>query len=744
MKRFDEHNFVKLGMVMTTMVALANSHVVGAAETVTLSVVNVVATKERGLPDSSVLGNRYLPRFLANTSDTARLLDSQPGVSIYRAGGVSSLPVIHGMADDRVRVKVDGMDLISACANHMNPALSYIDPANVARVKVMAGITPVSVGGDSIGGTIQVDSNGAEFAQAGQGRLLKGQAGAFYRSNNSARGASLSTTIATEQLSLRYTGSTVKAKNYKAASSFKPDAVIVGSISGNVVAGDEVGSSSYQSENHALAFGLRNDNHLLELKLGLQNIPYQAFPNQRMDMTGNDSTQINLRYAGQFDWGVLEARAYNEHTKHSMQFLGDKTFWYGALLNVAGMPMDTNGKNTGLLIKGDVILSERDILRTGIDYQRYRLSDWWNPVANSMMMSPLVFQNINGGQRDRTGVFGEWEARWNPQWISQLGLRLESVKMNTDNVQGYNAGTYGTAATAFNALSHQRTDNNVDLTALARYTPDTQKTYEFGFAQKTRSPNLYERFTWSNSNTMVMNMNNWYGDGNGYVGNLDLKPEVANTLSGSASWHDDNAGGYEVKISPYYTHVQNYIDAVICASVGKVCAARPDGFLNLSLANQNARLYGADISGKLALSGGGTYGDFDASGVLSYVDGKNLTTGDNLYNIMPLNAKLAVEQRIGNWTNTLEVKLVDSKTRVQAMRKELKTGGYGLLNLYGSYEWKQVRFDAGVENLLNKFYADPLGGAYVGQGATMGTGVPYGTPVPGMGRSVNAGVTVKF
>ena len=33
-------------------------------------------------------------------------------------------------------------------------------------------------------------------------------------------------------------------------------------------------------------------------------------------------------------------------------------------------------------------------------------------------------------------------------------------------------------------------------------------------------------------------MNNFVGDGNGYVGNLDLKPEVANTVSVTGDWHD--------------------------------------------------------------------------------------------------------------------------------------------------------------------------------------------------------------
>jgi len=138
------------------------------------------------------------------------------------------------------------------------------------------------------------------------------------------------------------------------------------------------------------------------------------------------------------------------------------------------------------------------------------------------------------------------------------------------------------------------------------------------------------------------------------------------------------------------------------------------------------------------------YGSFSSTGVLSYVKGKNLTTGDNLYNIMPLNMKLAIEQRVGNWTNVIEAKLVEAKTDVQAVRKELKTGGYGLLNLYSSYEWEKVRLDVGVKNLLNKFYSDPLGGAYVGQGATMGTGVAYGVSVPGMGRSINTSLSMKF
>ena len=80
------------------------------------------------------------------------------------AGGISSLPSIHGLADDRLRIQVDGADLMPACPNHMNSPLSYADPARIESVTVFSGVTPVSVGGDSIGGAILVKSAPPEFA----------------------------------------------------------------------------------------------------------------------------------------------------------------------------------------------------------------------------------------------------------------------------------------------------------------------------------------------------------------------------------------------------------------------------------------------------------------------------------------------------------------------------------------------------------------------------------------------------
>jgi iron complex outermembrane receptor protein len=167
----------------------------------------------------------------------------------------------------------------------------------------------------------------------------------------------------------------------------------------------------------------------------------------------------------------------------------------------------------------------------------------------------------------------------------------------------------------------------------------------------------------------------------------------------------------------------------------------------LKYVNQDAHLYGLDVSGYLPLAKNTGYGSFTATGMLNYVRGETRSgTDDDLYNMMPLNAKLAVVQRTGSWTNTVEGQFVAAKDSVSQIRNELETAGYSLMHLRSSYEWKQARFDLGMENVFDKSYDNPLGGAYVGQGTTMPPtgGAPYGIAVPGMGRSIYAGVNVKF
>ena len=137
---------------------------------ISLAIAMPALAKSRNEADSTVLpemkvivtaiGDGYRP-----AADTALMLSSTPGYSVAAGGGVSGLPVVNGFADDSIKIRIDGMELTSACANHMNAPLSYIDPQQVQRIRLIAGVTPVSAGGDSIAGTIEVQSNAPVFAQ---------------------------------------------------------------------------------------------------------------------------------------------------------------------------------------------------------------------------------------------------------------------------------------------------------------------------------------------------------------------------------------------------------------------------------------------------------------------------------------------------------------------------------------------------------------------------------------------------
>ena len=753
------------------------------AQEATLDPVNVTAQQTKPLSKASdTVKADEIAKQKATTSDTAQLLKNISGVSLYGAGGVSSLPVIRGLADDRLRIKVNGADYIASCPNHMNSPLSYIDPTNVEKIDVYTSITPASVGGDSLGGSIVVESAKPQFADKAGETIQSGELGTFYRSNGNGFGGNAAASFATDKLSLKYSGSYAKSDNYHSAEDFKlgkSNAIVPNTIvdmyGSRTLAGDEVGESRYETTNHALDVAYRKNNHLFDFKVGFQHIPNEGYPNQRMDMTDNKSLQLNLGYKGNYDWGDLDARVYREHTRHKMDFDIDKVYYYGLppAISAPGMPMDTEGTTLGGIVKGNIALSENSTLKAGLEFQSYRLDDWWPPSpANEPRcltamcgMAPNTFWNINNGKRDRYGIFADWDKKWNGSWQSLMGVRVEQVNTDAGAVQGYNtkmAGYFASAA-EFNAKDRKKSDTNIDINALARYTPNANSTFEFGVARKTRSPNLYERYSWS-KHSMALEMNNFFGDGNGYVGNVDLKPEKAHTLAASYGWKNAD-GSTQFKIAPFYTHVEDFIDVKrckesgammqsLCSGTAKANSTATGKFVHLEFVNQTAHLYGIDLSARTSLYKNARWGNFDGTLGLNYVRGKNTDTHDNLYNIMPLNTTLTLSHQLKGWNSSIEWQLVKGKKDTSAVRQEIKTAGYGLLNLRTGYTWKNVTLNLGVENVLNKQYSLPLGGAYVGQGYTMsfnaengggmaGTSM-YGSAVPGAGRSFYAGLNVKF
>ena len=694
-----------------------------------------------------------LKKLSASTSDTASLLSILAGVSVNQTGAVSSLPMIRGLSDDRLRIKVDGMDMIAACPNHMNPPLSYMAPSDVGQMTVFAGITPVSVGGDSIGGSIISESKAPEFTA---GSNFDGEMGGFSRSSNDASGFNARLSQSSENLYMSYSGSYSKGDNYTAGSDFKTIAAT--GRPGHELALDEVGSTAYETQNHSLRLAYKLGDDVFDAQLGYQNMPTQLYPNQRMDLLDNQQIRLNLNWKRETEWGQIQTRLYHEKVEHAMDFGPDRQFWYGsnamggaacdpirfmgdpAGTCASGMPMNSDSLNTGLTVSAEIDLAASGLVRLGTELQQFSLDDYWN--ASGGGMGPGTFQNINNGERNRNALYAEHELSLADDWLLMYGARVERVERDADDVRGYSTAMNATGmqvmeATAFNSANRKHSDTNVDLTLLTRYSLSSQLELELGVAQKVRSANLYEVYPWS-SWMMAASMNNLVGDGNGYVGNLDLDPETARTLSGSLSWRSES-GLHEFSVNPYITRVNDYIDAIAANTMW-----RPGQYNVLQYQNQEAELKGVDLtlSSRLAENASGVW---QLVGSLSFIDAENTDTGAGLYNIVPMQGRLSLTQQLAGWDNSLEWVFAGKKDDLSTIRNEAATDSYSIFNLRASHSWQSVRLDVGVENLLDEFYYLPAGGTYVAQGMTMSmNGIPFGIGVPGMGRSLYAGINYSF
>jgi len=326
-------------------------------------------------------------------------------------------------------------------------------------------------------------------------------------------------------------------------------------------------------------------------------------------------------------------------------------------------------------------------------------------------------------------------------------------------VQGYNNITTGTPmqlamandprdAAAFNALDHSKQDNNIDFTLAGAYEYSDTTDLELGFARKTRSPNIYERYSWAGGYSpasvvtasgpiaMDMAMINWFGDGNGYVGNLDLDPEVAYTLSGTVTLHDAAKKEFEIKFTPYYTKVKDYID------VDTIGTAKVGGYAGIQLlqfANHDAHLFGADLSGYAALWNNADMGTGTIKSSMGITRGFR-DDGGSLYHMMPFYARMSLDHTMGKWANGIDVQAVSEKSSVDDTRVEPTTPGYALVDLRASYAFtNNIKLDLASTNLFDKAYALPLGGVDV----VNYTKTSY-TPIQGMGRSYNIALNLKF
>ncbi|BED88449.1 TonB-dependent receptor [Pseudoalteromonas sp. MM1] len=659
---------------------------------------------------------------------TSESLLSSLGVDFSAAGGASNLPILNGMMGDRVKVLVDGADVTAACANQMNPPLSYVSANQVTAYSVVAGVSPVSAGGDNIAGVINVNSISPQYSESSDLAWHSGYISAKYSSVDNGRKLGVGSRLASDTLSLNYQGSFSDADSYE---------------DGN---GDVVLDTLYRAQNHSLTAAMRDDKQQLVIKLTHQKIPYQGFANQYMDMTDNTSYGAIAQYKRSFENSEFEGQVNWHSVKHKMGFFSKE--------KTGMMPMKTDAKDISTQLKWRLTLDKNSSLLLGQEYYNYRIDDWWPAIEGSTMMGPNDYININNGKRERIALFAEYESQITKKLWLNTGIRVERVNTQVDEVQAYNNGmnmmdmgsmsamttaNNAVAANDFNNADRDKTDTLVDVNILANYQITLYDELQIGLARKNRAPNLYERYSWGVSN-MATTMIGWYGDVNGYIGNTELDVETAHTISAtySKTAKDDN---WRVSANVWYTDVSDFIDANSVRSFNSYGLANTSRNI-LQFSNVDATLYGAKLDISKSLYQSKPFGEWVLTANVTSTRGKRDDTNQPLYQIKPLHTALSLSQQIGLFENALSWEWVDTKSRVDFNRLENQTHSYNLVNLSSKATFNALTLSAEVTNLFDEFYELPLGGVNIAA-LKQNNSVGF-TQLAGQGRSFNISASYVF
>ncbi len=626
--------------------------------------------------------------------DGAAMLETAPGAAVTRNGTQTGIVQLRGLGGDRVNIQVDGMHITPACPNHMDPPLHYTTAQGMEVLEVIAGITPVSMGGDSIAGAVIAESASPHFSGSASMEVF-GKAAASYSGANNGSDLLLRVGSANDHSSIAYTGEKQLGKDLK-------------------FPGGTVKDSGYELVRHDLALAEKAGDGVVRLDLGRHESRNAGTPALPMDMIKDDANKFALGYKGNFDFGALEARVYRHEITHLMDN-------YSLRDLSSGMIAPATSNDTGYQLN-TTLPRGSNTYRLGMEY----LSNDFDAYSQSSTLTPASLKDIiRNGKRNRLGVFGEWEAVAGAQWKTLLGVRSDTVNSNADAITHLGSGVTPAItadANSFNASERNLTDHDWDVAAQARYSASESSDYEVGIARKTRSPNLVERYLWSPSNASA-----GLADGRTYMGNLGLKPEMSSQLSVGANWHGT---GWQIKPGLFYNRVADYIQGTPIA--------RNDSSGNpvLQYSNISAELYGMDGSWQYRASDA-----LNLDGTVSYVRGKRTDVEDNLYRIAPLRASFNGEYAAGQWTHRAEWLLAASQDNVSIYNAETATAGYATVNLRTRYQMqKSLKVSAGIENLFDKYYADHLGGI----NRVAGSDVPVGQHIPGAGRFAYVAMEYTF
>ena len=672
--------------------------------------IEVVGQINTGLMESEIK--------LADTSspDLRSQLSQLPGVSVNGNGLISGIVQYRGLFGDRLKVKIDGVEIAGAGPNAMDSPLSHA-LGNSQIVTLYQGIAPVSVGFETLGGAIEIEDAKPVFAESSAFDTSSTLSASWF-SNNDAKMLSVQVAAANNQNSVSFQGQFQEADNYSSAS------------------GAVVPSTFYERSGLKFSAARYTDDYELDFLVGSRNTNESGTPALAMDISFVDSLWYKFGLAKSLgnDWKA-KAKIFGNQNEHIMTNFD---------LRFTPLPA-AHRKNT---VESEAVGMDLDFIQTAVQKNWKFGANYYSQVHDSGITNPnnvaFFIQNFTNVQREVGSVYVEYDIAANPfnspnknnnvHW--QLGGRVTNVGYDADKVGSNMAVMNPNVAALANGFNDSKRALDFDLIdavmkAEKRINNHLQATFSFG--QKERAPSYQELYSW-----FPLGVSAGLADGRNYLGNLDLEKETADQIDAGLQLLYN---GLTVMGNIFYHSIDNYIIGVPTNNIpANMIATMMGAQQPLQWDNRKAKLHGADLYISKTI---GSY--WQATLSAQWLEGELTESIEGqrypLYRLAPLSGNIALHWNKEALDVSLSVNIADAQDDVSSLQNETTTPGYAVWNLNIHYQMMPaLTLSLVAENLFDKDYAQHLGGI----NRVADSEVAVGQKVPEIGRNIGLHAEYTF
>ncbi|MBU9339334.1 TonB-dependent copper receptor [Burkholderia multivorans] len=628
------------------------------------------------------------PRQPLPASDGADYLKTIPGFTSIRSGGTNGDPVLRGMFGSRLNVLANGMPTLGACPNRMDAPTSYIAPESYDKVTVVKGPQTVLYGPGASAGTVLFERTTPRFERPGMRFDGSVVGGSFGRNDQN-----VDVTAGTPDFYGRVIANHAHAQDYRDGN-------------GRTV------PSQWDKWNADAALGWTPDAHTrVELTAGTGD-GYARYAGRGMDGAHFRRDTFGLSFDKRHLGDLLdriEARVYYNEADHVMD-----NYTLRQPDPASSMPMrmasEVRRRTLGARAAATWRFGDAFKLVTGVDAQSNRLHS----------RAAMGRQNYGDQPWDaqatmwNAGAFGE--LTW---YATEAARVIGGVRVDYASARDKRATTGGMMTSRPNA-TFDDDRARVLPSGFLRYERDLASlpvTWYAGIGHAERYPDYWELFSAKRGPA---------GSVNAFSA---VRPEKTTQLDIGAQYKSDRLDAW---VSAYAGYVQDFILFDYASGMmGPTAQA----------SNVNAQIMGGEAG-----VGWRPLAPLRIETSVAYAWGRNATSGDPLPQMPPLEARVGLEYTRGAWSAGGVWRVVAPQHRYalnegNVVGKDFgPSAGFGVLSLHAQYNLsKTVQISVGVDNLLNKAYAEHLNLA-----GNAGFGYPANAPVNEPGRTAWVRVSAKL